>query len=132
MIVHESRSEYLVLPVCTVTENRRIGKLLSGSEAYHFCSMIAVEGKFFKVQHIQTVRNLLDSEIALVCELGFSGLAPFGSNHYDTIACARAVNGGCRGVFQYFHGHDVRGVDRRQRVGIAVGLSRQWHAVHHI
>ena len=82
-------------------------------------------GIFARVGHLQHVGGLLDTDVAVVGNLGRLVLVTvFGSNQHNTIGGANTIDGSCRRILQYRHVGDVVGV---QEVDVVIE-----HAVNNI
>ena len=88
MVVHTGGPENFILPVGAGAENRGVTEFFGGAETDDIGTVVAVDGKFFKIQDIETLGNLLDAIVAFIAEFGLSGFTALCRNHNHAVACA--------------------------------------------
>ena len=115
VLVLQGGAEHLVLPVGTLAEDGGIGivavvvhKTLTGE-------VVVVFGELTEVHHVDAAVLAGDREHAVIGELRIAGLAVLGGDEDDTVRALGAVNRRSGRVLEDFHGHDIGGIDGRQR-----------------
>ena len=116
MLVLQRRAEDGILPVGTLTQNRRITIDLVGLGNLTLLGHVIIElGKLAQVQHIETLVLTVHGERAVVGELSLTGLTALGGDQHNTVGTLGTIDGRSRSILQHLHRHDILRVERRKR-----------------
>ena len=114
MRVLECSLEHSVLPVCTLTEDRRVrvvGVGLTGNYPSVVYKVFIIFGILAQVHHVEALHLTVNRKRAVVAELSFASLTALGGDEHHTVGALGTINGGSRGIFQNLHRHDIAGVE---------------------
>src|SRR6185437_4840074 len=150
VVVFGGAAENGVLPVCSGAEFGWIGEFDPLAIAEQAGKVVLECSILRQLHHRQEPGLVLPAVVKIITQVSLPGLAFFGRNDDDAIGAPAAIDGRCRGVFEYVYGFDVvrvqtgehaeggflwarRHVDRRAvAVGLLRGITVDGYAVNHV